>query len=371
MTKLTKWIAPAVLGCFWSCGSPEQSTLHQYFLAAKDDDPATLASISTVKPPVEVASWKVIEVTSRTKKPYELPELMERYEKVKNERDTALAERKKYFEEHEDALARIIPKLREDPDYEFRGKLGEIQEEWLSLHEKRKEIERVYQELKRQVHEQTQLATRSVVRQTDLKTLQGDVDVTEMVVALKPKDGEELPYKFTLQKFAVTDPELNRTEPARWIITGIEGASPEAQAVVEAAAKARRPGSESASAESAETATRQPAYVPRELHGLARVQILDPETKVEGDEVVSIIRVRNISRDWIVGFTAQEHWYDDEGNAVRGDRQTYRKRFMPGEVIELELRTRKDPKFYQNQFEFSHANGDVKAVIVESFPSNT
>ena len=41
---------------------------------------------------------------------------------------------------------------------------------------------------------------------------------------------------------------------------------------------------------------------------------------------------------------------------------------MPGEVIEIELRTSTNPKFYQNQFEFSHANGDVKATVVKGFP---
>jgi hypothetical protein len=105
-----------------------------------------------------------------------------------------------------------------------------------------------------------------------------------------------------------------------------------------------------------------------QVSGLARVQILAPATKVEGDEVISTIRVRNVSKGSITQFSVSEFWYDDQGNATPGGSRTHRKPFMPGEVIEMELRTSKNPKFYQNQFEFSHANGDVKATVVASLP---
>ncbi len=105
-----------------------------------------------------------------------------------------------------------------------------------------------------------------------------------------------------------------------------------------------------------------------QVRGLARVQILAPATKVEGNEVISTIRVRNVSEGSITRFSVSEFWYDDQGNATPGGSRTHRKPFMPGEVIEIELRTSKNPKFYQNQFEFSHANGDVKATVVQGFP---
>ena len=103
------------------------------------------------------------------------------------------------------------------------------------------------------------------------------------------------------------------------------------------------------------------------VRGIARVQILT-ETRVEGNEVISTIRARNISKGSITRFTASEYWYDDQGNATPGGSRTHRKPFLPGEVIELELRTGKNEKFYQNQFEFSHANGDVRATVVKSLP---
>jgi hypothetical protein len=340
--------------------------------------------MSAVGPPVEVESWKVVEVSSRSTEPFALPELIDRFEAATKERDAVVEAAQKYFNDHPDALGRIIPKLREDSNYKFRGKLGEIQEEWLRLIEERKENERAFQELKRAVSRETGLATKSVMRQVNVENLDGDVAVTEMLLSLKPRDGDELPYRVVLRKYALSDPESDRVEPARWIILDIEGTTPEARAAASAPAKASEPSSESAAAtepskvadnqgaaESKQPAQKEPTYRPRELRGLARVQILTPETKVEGDEVITTIRVRNVSNDWITRFMVTEHWYDEQGNAVRSGSRTHQKRFMPGEVIEMELRTRKNPKFYQNQFEFSHANGHVKATPVERFPKNT
>ena len=286
--------------------------------------------------------------------------------------------------DQQDALERIIPKLREDSEYKFRGKLGEIQEEWWRLVEERREKEGAFQELKRVVGKEASLATKSVMRQVNVENLDGDVRVTEMLLSLKPPDGDALPYRVVLRKYGLSDPERDRIEPARWVIFDFEGTTPEARAAASAHAKVSDPSSESAAAtepskvadnqgaaESKQPAGKEPTYQPRELLGLARVQVLTPETRVEGDEVITTVRVRNVSKDWIARFMVTEHWYDEQGNAVRSSSRRHEKPFMPGEVIELELRTRKNPKFYQNQFEFSHANGNVKDFTVGSFPKDT
>jgi hypothetical protein len=340
--------------------------------------------MSAVGPPVEVESWKVVEVSSRSTEPFMLPELLDRFEAATKERDAAVEANKKYFEDHPDALERIIPKLREDSEYKFRGKLGEIQEEWLRLIKDRKETEGTFQELKRAVRKETGLATKSVLRQVDVENLVGDVAVTEMLLSLKPRDGDELPFRVVLRKYKLSQPESDRIELARWVILDIEGTTPEARAAASAHAYARGPSSESAdgtepskvaddqgAAESKQAARDESAYRPRELSGLAKVQILTPETKIEGDEVITTIRARNVSRDWITGFMVTEHWYDEQGNAVRSSSRTHQERFLPGEVIEMKLRTRKHPEFHQSQYEFSHKNGDVKAISVGSFPKNT
>jgi hypothetical protein len=391
MTMLRKGIISVFLVSLWACGSPEQATVDQFFRAAQTNDSTTLAYMSAIGPPVEVESWKVVEVTSRTTEPYTLPELIGRFEAAKKARDASQEERKKYFEENEDALNQIIPKLREDPEYRYKGKIGEVQEAWLKLMDDRKEKESAYQELKREVDRETGITSKSVMRQLEVGTLKGAVAVTDMLLNLKAKDGAELPFRVQLRKFDLSEAGSDRVEPARWVIVDIEGTTPEAKAAAAAHAKARAPAAEAAPAsEEAPAAVEAPAaakvadvpksdvqpahessYVPKELRGLAKVQILTPETKVEGDQVVSIIRVRNASKDWITGFMVTEHWYDKQGNAVGTSSRTHRERFMPGDVIELELKTKKSPDFYQNQYLFKHANGEVTTTTVAGFPKRT
>ncbi len=159
------------------------------------------------------------------------------------------------------------------------------------------------------------------------------------------------------------------------------GAAPQDQPAASAPAEAGEPTSERASAtepsearagdqgaaEGKRPARRRRISRPPPVRGVASVRIVT-ETKVEGNEVISTIRARNMSRGSITRFTASEYWYDDQGNATPGGSRTYRKPFLPGEVIELELRTGKNENFYQNQFEFSHANGDIRATVVKSLP---
>ncbi len=161
-----------------------------------------------------------------------------------------------------------------------------------------------------------------------------------------------------------------------------KGTTPQDQPAASAPAEASKPATEQAAAtepseavaadqgaaEGKRPARRRRTSRPPPVRGVARVQILAPETKVEGNEVISTLWVRNVSKGSITRFTASEYWYDEQGNATPGGSRTHRKPFLPGEVIELELRTGKNPKFYQNQFEFSHANGDVQARVVKSFP---
>ncbi len=300
MTKLRKWIVTVPLALLWACGgSPEQAALDQFFRAAQSNDSSTIAYMSAVSPPVEVESWTVGEVDSRSTEPFTLPETLEKFEAAKKVRDEATEKRQKYAKDQKEALEQIIPKLRDDPEYKFKGKLGEVQEEWAKLLEERNETEHAFQEIKQVVNQETNLATKSVMRQVDLGKLRGGIAVTKMMLNLKPKDGgAELPFMATLRKYDLTDPESNRAEQSRWVIADIEGATPEAQAAAAAPRKKKPAAEPAAEGESAKVADagagqseshagRESGYLPRELRGPAKVQILAPETKVVGDEVVT------------------------------------------------------------------------------------
>lgn len=97
------------------------------------------------------------------------------------------------------------------------------------------------------------------------------------------------------------------------------------------------------------------------IRGVAELGILPPVTKRAGKEVVTVIKIKNLSTSGsIAGLKVDEYWYDKAGNPVSGDTFRYRKPLLPGEVIEVTLRTPVNPKMDRNQYNFTHANGDIK-----------
>ncbi|HEX2340050.1 MAG TPA: hypothetical protein VHI98_06175 [Vicinamibacterales bacterium] len=106
-------------------------------------------------------------------------------------------------------------------------------------------------------------------------------------------------------------------------------------------------------------------YVPP-VKGVAEIGILKPDTKVVGNEVVTKIKVKNLSLGAIHLLRVDEYWYDKKGNMLPGATERWRKPFMPGEVIEFQLRVPKNPAFFQNTYKFTHANGQCKAKTLKA-----
>jgi hypothetical protein len=102
------------------------------------------------------------------------------------------------------------------------------------------------------------------------------------------------------------------------------------------------------------------------VRGEAAVEITPPNTRAVGNDIVTTIRVKNVSRAPIAGFRVEENWY--KGNdAISGDTYRHRTPFQPGEVIEIRLTTpRARIVGARNQYQFSHANGTVKPTSVKS-----
>lgn len=103
------------------------------------------------------------------------------------------------------------------------------------------------------------------------------------------------------------------------------------------------------------------------VKGIVEIGYLKPETKVVGKEVVTKIKIKNLSMGSIALLRVDEYWYDRGGNMLPGDMQRWKKPFMPGEVIEIELRVPNNPKYYQNRYNFSHANGTCKPKLMKKF----
>ncbi len=90
-----------------------------------------------------------------------------------------------------------------------------------------------------------------------------------------------------------------------------------------------------------------------------------PDTKRDGNMIVTTIRVKNLANGAIAGLKVDEFWYDKAGNPVAGAPSfRYRKPLLPGEVIDVVLRTPANPAMNQPQWKFEHANGKIKTVLM-------
>jgi hypothetical protein len=108
-----------------------------------------------------------------------------------------------------------------------------------------------------------------------------------------------------------------------------------------------------------------PAKFVPPIRGEAPVSMTKPVTSRTKDEIVTKFKVKNPSAtNSIAGLKISEFWYDKGGNPVSGDEVRYRKPLMPGEVIDVELRSPVNPKMASSQYKFEQANGAVKPSVV-------
>jgi hypothetical protein len=100
------------------------------------------------------------------------------------------------------------------------------------------------------------------------------------------------------------------------------------------------------------------------VRGDANVEITKPDTKIIGNEVVTVIRVKNVASAPIAGFKIEENWYKG-GDAIGGDLYRHPRPLQVGEVIQITLKTPR-PRVVgrTNQYQFSHANGVIKPKAV-------
>ncbi len=99
------------------------------------------------------------------------------------------------------------------------------------------------------------------------------------------------------------------------------------------------------------------------VKGTAELGMLQPVIKVEGKEVVTTIKVKNLSKGTIVGLKVEEFWYDKEGNPIPGDTKKLAQPLAPGALSTIVLRTPVNPQMDRNNFVFSHDGGTVRATV--------
>ena len=110
-----------------------------------------------------------------------------------------------------------------------------------------------------------------------------------------------------------------------------------------------------------------PAKFVRPIKGTASIEVIQLQGRVIGNDIVTVLKIRNTSNGAISLLKVDEYWYNKKPEVVSGDTQSYRKPFNPGEVIEVTMKSPNKPNLYKSQYAFSHANGNIQAKSVKKF----
>ena len=135
------------------------------------------------------------------------------------------------------------------------------------------------------------------------------------------------------------------------------------------AAVAPTPAAAPAAGEGA--AAEAPADRPRlvaPVRGTAQLAYTQPTVKtgtVGGKEfVITTMQVKNMATGAIAGLRIDDFWYDQAGNPLPSDSYRHPRPLQPGEIITVTLETPRTPAMNRNQWQFSHANGDITPTLV-------
>jgi hypothetical protein len=110
-----------------------------------------------------------------------------------------------------------------------------------------------------------------------------------------------------------------------------------------------------------------PAKFYRPVKGLATIEVIQGISKKVGDNMVTIVKVKNMSSGRINLLQYDEYWYDLKRKQVSGSTEKYRKPFNPGDIIELAVTSPIKPGMQVSQIMFSHAGGKIEVKPVKQF----
>ena len=103
------------------------------------------------------------------------------------------------------------------------------------------------------------------------------------------------------------------------------------------------------------------------VKGNATIEVIRGNPKQVGNEVWTVLKIRNTSVGAIALLRADEYWYDTTRKMVTGDTQRWKQPLNPGEIIEMTMKSPLKPNLTQSQINFAHANGTITAKGVKAF----
>jgi hypothetical protein len=100
------------------------------------------------------------------------------------------------------------------------------------------------------------------------------------------------------------------------------------------------------------------------IYGEAKLEITKPATKVNGNEVITTLMIKNMESAPIAGLQIDEYWYDAAGSPLGATTYRHPRPLQPGEVIAVTLKTNRVGKLSRNKVGFTHAHGTIKQTVV-------
>src|SRR5207237_2839472 len=102
------------------------------------------------------------------------------------------------------------------------------------------------------------------------------------------------------------------------------------------------------------------------IRGAASVESTQPVTKaIPGqNKVQTTIKVRNASAAPIARLSVTETWYDKGGAIIAGGKGVVNGLLQPGEIQTIVIETPYNKAMSSNNWNFTHANGNVKPAKV-------
>ena len=110
-----------------------------------------------------------------------------------------------------------------------------------------------------------------------------------------------------------------------------------------------------------------PAKFVKTLKGTAEIRFIQVSSKKVGPDIVTVLKIKNLSPLAVSLLKVDEYWYDKTNKVATGDTQSWRKPFMPGEIIEVTMKSPFKPALTASQYQFSHAGGKVDVKRVTKF----
>lgn len=155
----------------------------------------------------------------------------------------------------------------------------------------------------------------------------------------------------------------------------IRSAVATASALVFVCSLAAAPGAfaQASKTPNATPATAKPASSPAlakfipPVKGKATIEMIQGKPQKIGNDLVTILKVKNMSSGSIALLTVDEYWYNKKREITTEGTTKVKQLIRPGEIVDVKSVVPYKTDIDRNTYRFSHANGTIDVKPVKKF----